>query len=635
MKKIYILFFIITSYASTAQILLNGRLIHELPAKSSVDTGDLIIVANPSTGKPYKARKNQVIAGANGVTDGDKGDITVSGSGGVFTINGSSVQNGKLAMMGDNTFKGNLSGTTASPQDLTSGQVISALGINLKMNLTDTASLSNRINAKQNTLVSGSNIKSINGNSLVGSGDVTITSTVAWGNITGSNIMLQTDLRDSFEHTIAAGTTGQYWRGDKTWQTLNKAAVGLSAVDNTADVDKPISNATNSALAGKQAQLVSGTNIKTINFQDLLGSGNITISGGSGGGETLDQTLALGNVTDTAIISTSFMNINNTSSTGTPTLTLDHANSGSSKVQVWNYNASLVAEVDKDYSLMAYKPVLLYYGGLTHGDFTFMAGNLNLGSQNLIGGSKIALGLTATKNPFVDLVVGDGGDGTDNEPYGLRLRGNSSDGNTRVLQMGVNTTGIGGDNQGYGYIQFGYWGGSQNNPLVLQPKSGAVVIGTPSGLADYKLQVEKELSVKATSTDAGGALRGRISFPYSSIYSAKSSYIAGINDATNWYESAGLVFATISGPDIAGSQGIERMRIAGNGNVGIGTTTDISASPAKLQIASTTSGFLPPRMTTTQKNAISVPVEGLIVYDTTLHKLCVYTGSAWETITSL
>lgn len=36
-----------------------------------------------------------------------------------------------------------------------------------------------------------------------------------------------------------------------------------------------------------QETLVSGTNIKTINNQSLLGSGNITISGGSGGGETV------------------------------------------------------------------------------------------------------------------------------------------------------------------------------------------------------------------------------------------------------------------------------------------------------------------------------------------------------------
>ena len=44
-----------------------------------------------------------------------------------------------------------------------------------------------------------------------------------------------------------------------------------------------------------QAQLVSGTNIKTVNSQSLLGSGNITISGGSG---TLDSSTALGVIDD-------------------------------------------------------------------------------------------------------------------------------------------------------------------------------------------------------------------------------------------------------------------------------------------------------------------------------------------------
>lgn len=35
------------------------------------------------------------------------------------------------------------------------------------------------------------------------------------------------------EPTISAGTTSQYWRGDKSWQTLNKTSVGLSNVENT------------------------------------------------------------------------------------------------------------------------------------------------------------------------------------------------------------------------------------------------------------------------------------------------------------------------------------------------------------------------------------------------------------------
>jgi hypothetical protein len=69
------------------------------------------------------------------------------------------------------------------------------------------------------------------------------------------------------------------------------------------------------------------------------------------------------------------------------------------------------------------------------------------------------------------------------------------------------------------------------------------------------------------------------------------------------------------------------------GSLLLGTTTNAASSI--LTMESTTQGVLFPRMTTTQKNAISTPATGLVVYDTTLNKLAVYTGAAWETVTSL
>ena len=69
------------------------------------------------------------------------------------------------------------------------------------------------------------------------------------------------------------------------------------------------------------------------------------------------------------------------------------------------------------------------------------------------------------------------------------------------------------------------------------------------------------------------------------------------------------------------------------GSLLLGTTTNAASSI--LTMESTTQGFLPPRMTTTQRNAIATPATGLVVYDTTLNKLAVYTGAAWETITSV
>ena len=63
------------------------------------------------------------------------------------------------------------------------------------------------------------------------------------------------------------------------------------------------------------------------------------------------------------------------------------------------------------------------------------------------------------------------------------------------------------------------------------------------------------------------------------------------------------------------------------GNVGIGTTAP--DANALLDLTSTTKAFLPPRMTTTQKNAIAVLTEGMVVYDTTLKVLSTYNGTIW------
>jgi hypothetical protein len=52
-----------------------------------------------------------------------------------------------------------------------------------------------------------------------------------------------------------------------------------------------------------------------------------------------------------------------------------------------------------------------------------------------------------------------------------------------------------------------------------------------------------------------------------------------------------------------------------NGNVLVGTTTDIASS--KLTIESTTQGFLPPRMTSTERDAIASPAVGLQIFNTT------------------
>jgi hypothetical protein len=68
------------------------------------------------------------------------------------------------------------------------------------------------------------------------------------------------------EPTITTGTTAQYWRGDKAWTALDKAAVGLGNVDNTSDAAKPVSTAQATA-----------DNLRVLKAGDTM-SGDLTIS---------------------------------------------------------------------------------------------------------------------------------------------------------------------------------------------------------------------------------------------------------------------------------------------------------------------------------------------------------------------
>ena len=73
---------------------------------------------------------------------------------------------------------------------------------------------------------------------------------------------------------------------------------------------------------------------------------------------------------------------------------------------------------------------------------------------------------------------------------------------------------------------------------------------------------------------------------------------------------------------------------ASHSQVGIGTTSPDTSS--MLDINSTTKGLLTPRMTTAERNAISSPADGLLVYDTTLKSFYHYNSStsSWIKIAS-
>lgn len=126
------------------------------------------------------------------------------------------------------------------------------------------SNLNIEVGQKQDTLVSGTNIKTIGGQSVLGSGNIEV------GGVTSVAMAVPTGLSVSGSPITGSGTfTVSYASGyaipTTAKQTQWDTAYGWG----------------NHATAGYQANLVSGSNIKTLNGNSLLGSGNITISGGA------------------------------------------------------------------------------------------------------------------------------------------------------------------------------------------------------------------------------------------------------------------------------------------------------------------------------------------------------------------
>jgi hypothetical protein len=183
-------------------------------------------------------------------------------------------------------------------------------------------------------------------------------------------------------------------------------------------------------------------------------------------------------------------------------------------------------------------------------------------------------------------------------------------------------------------------------------QGGNVGINTSGTDAGFRLDVNGTARVQSTLTIGTTAIISTEQAIISSntaqqlrLYNSASAIgtQAQLTFTTNTFGAVSSAIAAVS-LDNLGNQTLsfltsnagtvaERLRIWNTGNVHIqngGTYTDVASSI--LTMNSTTKGFLPPRMTTTQKNAISSPATGLQVYDTTLNQMSYYNGTTWTNI---
>jgi hypothetical protein len=282
---------------------------------------------------------------------------------------------------------------------------------------------------------------------------------------------------------------------------LSTSAVGIGSITNV-----------ETEINGKQATLISGTNIKTINSTSLLGSGDVAVQ-------------------ETLISGTNIKTINGSSLLGSGDISIS-ASAGGSDTQI-QFNDS----------------------GAFGADSLFNWDNTN---------KRLAVGETTPT--------------------------------ARVHIKGEGST-------------------SATTSLLVQNSAGTnMLFVTDDKIVNARstLRVHHNSNSSRYVNIAWGSLRANDTSTEMSIYGGGYASVIYLNGSTKG--------------TAAGATGIQ--------STGVLIAASVSQSSfepedsAQLQVDSTTKGFLPPRMTSTQRDAIEATA-GLIIYNTTNNNLNYYNGTSW------
>ena len=378
----------------------------------------------------------------------------------------------------------------------------------------------------------------------------------------------------------------------------------------------PIQTAVTTALATKQATLVSGTNIKTLNSVSLLGSGDIVLTASPSG---VAGAIQFSNGSAFASDATNLFwdDTNNRLGVGTNAPTAKVFIQGT-EVQTSGTHLQIQGTGTGGFSF-ADSYATTYYSMYPSGVLAANRTYANYIINSSASGNDTAFNSTSALN----LQIG-----------GVNKLGASNNGINIIDRLTVNSGSV--DTSARAVIK-GSGSTSATTSLLVQNSAG-----------NTSLNVNDDQKITGFSA---AQLRFRIG-PGEQGFSTRDSDVAfGLIDAGN--NSACLRFLILG----TGSSYIDGYtegaakaqnyplfigsRVNNANTLVVGSTTQengtqtvfgyaVNEASSLVTINSTTRGFLPPRMTTTQKNAIATPAAGLVVYDSTTNKLCCYNGSTWN-----